>query len=100
MIPHMNPMFTAATADLTDPELVSRIARGEVDAFVLLWNRYRALVFRWCCGRLHDHSAAEDALQETMYAFWKVVASGRPVRSPRGLIMTIARRRCVDAIAP
>jgi DNA-directed RNA polymerase specialized sigma24 family protein len=33
-----------------------------------------------------------------MYAFWKLVDSGNTVIRPGGLIMTIARRRCVDAI--
>lgn len=97
-MPPTNPMVTAATADLTDDELVSRIASGDVDAFGLFWNRHHALVFQWCLRKLRDRSAAEDVLQETMYAFWKHVDSGNPVIRPGGLIMTIARRRCVDAI--
>jgi RNA polymerase sigma factor (sigma-70 family) len=98
MMPSTNPTVKSDPASLTDLELVAKIASGDGDALDVLWARHHALVFQWCCRKLGDHLAADAVVQETMYAFWKYVDSARPIARPGGLIMTIARRRCVDAI--
>jgi len=48
-----------------DTTLVRRSARGDLDAFGLLVERYQRAVYAVCCDRLRDPHAARDCAQET-----------------------------------
>ena len=48
-----------------EQDLLARLRRGDTDAVGEAFTRHGRMVFNVCCRVLHDHAAAEDALQET-----------------------------------
>jgi RNA polymerase sigma-70 factor (ECF subfamily) len=59
----------------TDEQLMSAFARGSVDAFHELFQRYKQPVFGFFCRRIADRAQAEDLAQETFIALLR--AQGR-----------------------
>jgi RNA polymerase sigma-70 factor (ECF subfamily) len=49
---------------LQDGELIARIRQGDLLALGSLYSRYKTQMFRTALAITHDHSAAEDILQE------------------------------------
>jgi RNA polymerase sigma-70 factor, ECF subfamily len=49
----------------TDAELLSRVRRGDEQAFDALFERYEKPLFLFLLGIVRDYHRAEDALQET-----------------------------------
>jgi len=66
-----------AGKDLTDAELVRRIALGEQDAFVLLMRRYNQTLYRTARSILRDDAEAEDAVQEAYMLAYRAPGSFR-----------------------
>lgn len=55
-------------AEPTDPELVSRMAAGDREAFAALFRRHQATVYRFSRQMLGSQDAAEDVTQEVFIA--------------------------------
>lgn len=80
-----------------DGDLLRRIARGDGDAFELLYRRYARAVYALALRRLGDRGRAEDAVQETFASVWRSARSYRPERGPAGpWVYAIARNAIVD----
>lgn len=73
---HAAPVNKART-DLTDADLVRRIALGEQDAFVLLMRRYNQTLYRTARSILRDEAEAEDAVQEAYMLAYRALGSFR-----------------------
>ncbi len=56
---------------LRDEILIARIARGDVTAFEILYDRYAATVFGILLHMLNNRDAAEVLLQETFWQVWR-----------------------------
>lgn len=56
---------------LRDEILISRVARGDVTAFEILYDRYAATVLGILLHLLDDRDAAEVLLQETFWQVWQ-----------------------------
>ena len=84
------------TGSVLDEELVLRFRRGDHQAFLLLYTRYRASVLRFAARILPNPSDAEEIVQET----WLAVIRGRESHFSQGRFVTylfaVARRRCID----
>ena len=84
----------------SDPDggLVLAVARGDEQAFVLLYRRYLPLVVRWCLRETGNRELAADLSAEVFAA--ALTAAGR-FRSERGSVagwlLGIARNKLADS---
>jgi RNA polymerase sigma-70 factor, ECF subfamily len=84
-------------AELSDGELLGRVARRDRRAFEMLYGRYQRPVFGLALRRLGDRDRAEEAVQETFAAVWRSARSYRPERGPGGpWLYAVARNAIVD----
>jgi RNA polymerase sigma-70 factor (ECF subfamily) len=72
----MNPApDTANLSDLTDAELVSRVAFGTAEALEVLYERYSRVVLSFAFRILGDRAGAEELLQEVFLRTWRQAAN-------------------------
>ena len=83
--------------ELTDGELIQRVAGGDANAFEVLYHRYVRSVFGLALRRLGDRMRAEDAVQETFAAVWRSARTYRADRGPGApWLYAVARNAIVD----
>jgi len=83
--------------DLTDGDLIRRIARRDANAFEVLYRRYARPVFGLALRRLGDRMNAEDAVQETFAAIWRSARTYKPERGAGApWLYAVARNAIVD----
>lgn len=73
------------------------LRKGNVEAFHLLYDKYRHKAYRFCLRMLGDESLAKDAFQET---FIKVYEHRKDFRGQNfsAWLFTIARHTCLNMI--
>ena len=82
-----------------DADLVTAIARGEVEALERLYDRYGPLVFSVSLRVLHDHHLAEDVVQEVFHRLWRQPTSFDPARGRFvSWMMSVTRNRALDEL--
>lgn len=85
--------------ELTDGDLLERIAAGHRAAFDELYRRYARAVLGLALRRLGDRGRAEDALQEAFAAIWRSAGSYRRERGTGAAwLYAIARNAIVDGL--
>lgn len=83
--------------EVSDAQLLTRIAEGEAAAFAELWHRYGPIVLSTCQRIMADRGAAEDAAQEAFARIWNSAASFDPSRgAPAAWITRIARNSALN----
>jgi len=83
--------------ELTDGDLIRRIARHDANAFEALYRRYARPVFGLALRRLGDRMNAEDAVQETFAAIWRSARTYKPDRGAGApWLYAVARNAIVD----
>jgi RNA polymerase sigma-70 factor (ECF subfamily) len=86
-----------ARVELTDGELIERVADADRDAFEELYRRYARPVLGLALRRLGDRGRAEDAVQDAFTAIWRSAGSYDPERGQGGAwLYTVARNAIVD----
>ena len=85
--------------DLTDAELLRRIAAGDAEAFGQLYDRTSRVLFSMARQILRNDAAAEDLLQDVYVQVWDRAGSfdeslGRPIT----WLITLTRNRAVDRL--
>lgn len=83
----------------TDAELAQRVASGDRQAFLALYDRYAARVYGLVLRMLGERMSAEEVTQDTFMKLWTRADtySSRKGALPAWL-MTIARRTALDRI--
>jgi len=81
---------------LTDHELISRISKGDEDAFAMLLNRYQKGVYRFAYQFFGNAAEAFDIAQETFLRVYELSSGFHSKGSVRFLIMRIAKNLCID----
>ena len=82
---------------VSDSDLIVRIARGDQGAFEDLYRRYSRPVFGLALRRLRDRERAEDAVQETFASIWRSARSYRPERGAAApWLYAVARNAIID----
>jgi RNA polymerase sigma-70 factor (ECF subfamily) len=86
-----------AVGELSDADLIQRVATGDDGAFTTLYRRYARPVFALALRRLGDRGRAEDAVQETFASVWRSARTYRPERGPGApWLYAVARNAIVD----
>jgi RNA polymerase sigma-70 factor (ECF subfamily) len=62
-----------------------------------LYERHGAGILSFLIDQLHDRQCAEEVLQDVMLAVWNAAATFRGDCKVRTWLLTIARRRAIDA---
>ena len=86
----------SAYVPVGDDELVVR-ARGDPEAFAVLYRRYVAPVYRYCYHRLSSQMAAEDATSEIFMKAFTGIRGYRQERSFRSWLFAIAHNTITDS---
>jgi RNA polymerase sigma-70 factor (ECF subfamily) len=81
-----------------DAVLVARAARGDDEAFALLYHRYKHDAWHLATFRLRDRHEAEDAVQETFVRAYRGLGAFRGGDSARPWLLTICRNVCMDRL--
>jgi len=58
------------TSSFTDEQLLDLLAQGDADAFTEIYGRYWKLLFYVAVKRLHNHTEAEEAVQNIFLDLW------------------------------
>ncbi len=81
------------TASMT---LVQAAKQGDDQAFESLLDPLLEPAYRLACGMLHDHQAAEDAVQEAAIKAWRKVGNLREGSEMRPWFLGIVANECRD----
>lgn len=85
--------------DVTDTQLMQRIAAGDEAAFRQFHDRHLTTVMQVLYRLLREHADVEDVAQETFLRIWHRSYQYDPNRaSPAGYLTLIARSRALDLI--
>ncbi|GAB3679525.1 sigma-70 family RNA polymerase sigma factor [Streptomyces sparsus] len=80
-------------------ELMGQVARGDADAFAVVYDRVSGPVLGLVRSVLRDPAQAEEVAQEVLVEVWRLAAHFQPDRgSVMGWVMTLAHRRAVDRV--
>jgi RNA polymerase sigma-70 factor (ECF subfamily) len=82
--------------ELSDIELVRRIASRDKDALTDLYRRHGRVLFGQILFVVSDRGMSEEILQDTMVAIWRDAASFRGDSRVRSWMIAIARRKARD----
>ncbi len=78
------PSPASPLAPVGDEALMQRVGSGDLQAFEVLYERYRRQLLRFLAHLYWDPSAAEDAVQEVFLRLWRAA----PRYAPRGRFST------------
>ncbi|MBG6087046.1 ECF RNA polymerase sigma factor SigK [Actinomadura viridis] len=85
------------TPDLA--ELLTRVARGDTDAFEQVYEQLSGPVYGLALRVLRDPAQAEEVAQEVLVELWRKASHYRPERGgATAWAMTVAHRRAVDRV--
>src|SRR5262245_59003816 len=83
--------------EVSDGDLLERIATRDAAAFETLYRRYARPVYGLALRMLGDRGRAEDAVQETFTSIWRSASRYRRDRGPGApWLYAIARNAIVD----
>jgi RNA polymerase sigma-70 factor (ECF subfamily) len=86
-------------ATIIDPKLLSRVAKGDLEAFSLLYDQSNVLLFTLAYRILGSREDAALLLQEVYLEVWrKVVRYDHGRGTPVSWLVTLTRSRALDRI--
>ncbi len=83
---------------LSDAELMARVCQRDSDAFEALSQRYRESIYRHVLATLHEHSAAEDVVQEVFLRLWTHADQWQGSGSCKAWLFRIATNLALNAL--
>ncbi len=84
---------------LSDEELLRRVAAGDQEALLALYDRYGRLVYSLAYRMLQDHQLAEEITQDVFTRVWQAASTFDPRRSAFTTWLTsITRNRAIDVL--
>lgn len=88
----------AMCKQISDEELMSQIKTGNVEAFEILFNRYRTPIFSFIYKMLGDFHKAQDIFQETFFRVFKDAYRYKETLSFYPWLYRIAHNLCIEEI--
>jgi RNA polymerase sigma-70 factor (ECF subfamily) len=99
MAPEFRLALNPEQAQISDAELLRRIADGDEEALASLYDRYKAILFSLILRILHSRSEAEDILQDVFIQVWNKAANFDEARGrPFTWLATLSRSRAIDRL--
>ena len=90
---------THSAVELSDEQLMARVAARDAVAFELLYDRYAPVVLGVVVKIVGDRAVGEEVLQDTYWRIWSQAASYDPAKGPlRPWLFSIARRLALDVL--
>lgn len=83
---------------MSDDELLRLVAEGHKQAFLNLYDRYRAALFTYCCRMLGDRERAKDALQESFLKAYQNAGMYKPGTKVSAWLYRLTRNVCIDML--
>ena len=94
-----NELFSVASGEPTDEQLMKRIQRGDEAALAALLRRHRALLRTIISRMIYNDHDVDDLVQECLLDVWRHAANYCVEKGHAlGWIVTLARRRTIDRI--
>lgn len=81
---------------LNDSDLMKAAAGDDMEAFNLLYKKYRKPLYNYVLRNIRDRQTAEDIFQETFLRLYRNRKSYKPTAKFSVYIYTIARRLCIN----
>ncbi len=82
-----------------DAELIRRVARGDREAFSLIYDRYSRPLFSIALRVLNDSREAEDIVHDVFIALWNKAGDFASDRGTAfGWCVTLTRNRAIDRV--
>jgi RNA polymerase sigma factor (sigma-70 family) len=86
-------------AQLTDEEVLARVARADEDALGELYDRFGRVAYGLALRIVRDPALAQDAVQDAMLSAWRTATSFDPRRGKVSTwLLTLVHRRAVDVV--
>ena len=93
------PLTGQSDSQLTDEQLMSRVAARDPDAFARLYDRHAAVILGVVVKIVGDRAVGEEVLQETYWRLWSQAGSYDAGKGPlRAWLYSIARRQALDVL--
>ena len=89
-------IMVSTPAEESDESLVEAARTGDREAFGLLVERYRVLVYAFAYARLRNREEAEDTAQEAFLRAYQYLPDFRMSDRFGGWLMCITRNLCTD----
>lgn len=86
------------SAASSDDELIRRVAGGDKQAFMILYERYRERLFTYCCRMLGDRDTAKDALQDSFVKAFQNASMYREGTNVSAWLFRLTRNVCIDML--
>src|SRR5690606_35632974 len=91
--------FRYNSLNMTQEQLLASIAKGDPNAFTLLYDHYSKSLFSVIRSRIRDTAEAEDVLQEVFVKIWKNIDSYSEEKGRfYTWILNIARNASIDRL--
>lgn len=88
----------SATTETSDPELISQVRAGDIDAYGLLYDRHRDAAIR-LARQLASGTEADDLVSESFAKLLQIIqGGGGPDVSFRAYLLTCLRRLHIDRL--
>ena len=84
--------------EIGDGQLIEGVARGDRQAFEMLYERYAPAVFGLGLKMLGDREVAEEAVQEIFWRIWQRAKSFDRNRAFAPWLFGIAHNYCIDEL--
>ena len=87
-----------SSGDHGDRVLAARAGRGDEQAFAELYDRHAAGLLAFASQYVGDRAAAEDVVQQTFLAAYRVLSAGTELEHPRAWLYHVARNNSLTTI--
>jgi len=87
------------SSQIPDSELLPMLISGDRDAYTVLYNRYKHLLFTFAAKRLSDPQDAEDILHEVFLKLWTNRESLKPEENITPYLYSAVRYRIINHYA-
>lgn len=79
-----------------EQELLAKIAKGNQNAFRIIYDHYRPLIYSFSLKYVKSPEQAEEIVQETFLKLWRLGVQLLKVNNLESYLLTMSRNRCMD----